>query len=166
MRFLAAAVLAFSILNASAQEVKLSTDKVDDFTGEVTRVTEYMMLGDNGEKGYAKYSLKMAAIKVGDVEALWLLPTTDLGCCGASGNYAMFKFSDGEVLKKDDIAKIDCGDFTSSTILIDDELKARIDANDAPTMIRLKQSEYYGDFKTIDAEMWKAVVAAINPVEE
>ena len=40
--------------------------------------------------------------------------------------------------------------------------RARIEANDAPVMIRLKQSKYYTDAKTVNAEMWNAHWAAVG----
>ena len=71
------------------------------------------------------------------------------------------KFSDDTVIKFEDTAEINCQDIASCTFLVSDEMWARIEANDAPVMIRLKQSKYYTDAKTVNAEMWNAHWAAV-----
>ena len=74
----------------------------------------------------------------------------------------MLKFSDDTVIKFDDTAEINCQDMASSTFLVSDEMWARIEAKDAPVMIRLKQSTYYTDLKTVNAELWNAHWAAVG----
>lgn len=137
-------------------------DEKDDFTGESKKATNREVIGDNGEeKKYARISISFSAMRVGDARAFRLKSSSDLGCAGASGNYAMLKFSDDVVMKFEDVADIDCKDMSESMFLVNDDLLARINSNDAPVMIRFKQADYYTDAKTVDAETWNAHWAAV-----
>ena len=82
---------------------------------------------------FAKYDDKRTYIRVAN---------SYLGCAGASENYIQFKFTDGTFLKYDDIAEIDCGVYSLSSFLInEDDFK-----NKTVDMIRLKKSERKVDF--------------------
>lgn len=156
------AVLFFFACIAPSFSQELWLNETDDFTGDIKRGTVSQVIGDNAEeKKYLQISISFGAMRIADTRAFVLRASSDLGCSGASGNYAMLKFSDGEVIKLTDGADIDCGDMAQSTFLVNDELLARIEAKDAPVMIRLKQSEYYTDAKTVDAEIWNAHWAAV-----
>ncbi len=73
----------------------------------------------------------------------------------------MLKFSDDAIIKLEDASDIDCEDMAESTFIVNDELMARIEAKDAPVMIRFKQADYYTDAKTVSAEVWNAHWAAV-----
>ena len=162
MKNLLAAFFLFAFaLTSSSQELWLN--EVDDFTGACRKVTSPEVIGDNGkDDNYDKVTIRFSALRINDSRAFRLKSSSHLGCAGADGNYAMLKFSDDTVIKFDDTAEINCQDMASSTFLVSDEMWARIEANDAPVMIRLKQSEYYTDAKTVNAEMWNAHWAAVG----
>ena len=151
--FLAIAVTSWS------QELYLN--EVDDFTGESKKATRREVVGDNNESGYKKISVSVSAIRLGDTHAFRLKSSSDLGCAGAHDNYAMLKFSDDAIIKLEDASDIDCEDMAESTFIVNDELMARIEAKDAPVMIRFKQADYYTDAKTVNAEVWNAHWAAV-----
>ena len=141
---------------------ELWLDEKDDFTGEIKRATISQVIGNNGEESkYAQISISFSALRIGETRAFRLQSDSDLGCAGASGNYAMLKFSDGVVIKLDDVSDIDCEDMSESTFLVNAELMARIEAKDAPVMVRLKQADYYTDAKAVDAETWNAHWVAV-----
>lgn len=147
------ALFAF-VVPTLAQELRI--DEIDDFTGESKKVTWNQIIGDNQKEGYEKINLTFSTAKVGAYRAFFLTPTYDIGCAGAHDNYAMLKFSDDVVIKLEDGADIDCNGNAQSLFVVTNELMDRIKANDAPVMIRLKQSEYYTDAKTVDADIWNA----------
>jgi hypothetical protein len=152
------------IVSASAFSQELWLNEVDDFTGDSKKATNSQVIGDNQEeKSYAVISISYSTLRVGDTWAFRLKPSSDLGCSGASGNYAMLKFSDGEVMQLEDVAEIDCGDLAESTFILTAELQDRIDAQDAPVMIRLKQADYYTDAKNVNAEVWHSHWKAVAP---
>lgn len=156
------ATLFFFACMAPSFSQELWLDETDDFTGATKKGTRSEVIGDNAEeKAYARISISFGAMRIEDTRAFFLKASSDLGCAGASGNYAMLKFSDGEVIKLQDGADIDCEDMAQSTFLVNDELLARIEAKDAPVMIRFKQADYYTDAKTVDAETWNAHWAAV-----
>ena len=152
----------FFAFAATSFSQTLWLDETDDFTGESKKATNREVIGDNAEEQkYARISISFSAMRVGDTHAFRLKSSSDLGCAGASGNYAMLKFSDDEIIKLDDVADIDCEDMSESMFLVNDELMARINSNEAPVMIRFKQADYYTDAKTVDAETWNAHWAAV-----
>ena len=161
MKNLLALLFAFAFAATSFSQ-ELWLDETDDFTGESKKATRREVIGNNGEeKKYAQISISFSAMRIGDTRAFRLKASSDLGCAGASGNYAMLKFSDDEVIQIVDGGDIDCEDMAESTFIVNDELLARIQANDAPVMIRFKQADYYTDAKTVDAETWNAHWAAV-----
>ena len=137
-----------------AQELRM--DEIDDFTGESKKVTWNQIIGDNQKEGYERINLTFSTARVGTYRAFFLTPTHDIGCAGAHDNYAMLKFSDNVVIKLEDGADIDCDGNAQSLFVVTNELMDRIKAKDAPVMIRLKQSEFYSDAKTVDAGIWNA----------
>ena len=123
----------------------LRTDKTDEFTHDVTKVTNTYVLGsaDNmvGKlKGYIGH--------INDVYALYVYSTTDLGCGGTRDNYMIILFDDGTTYKlSNDIADISCADYASSIYVFDPSM-----INKPITKIRVRQSRYYADFITTDGE--------------
>lgn len=123
----------------NAQE--LWKNEVDEFTGDVKKFTKYYNLAttDVGK-------LKVSALRLNDTYYIKLKSTSDLGCAGARGNYAIIKFTDGTTLRLDkDLAEIDCADSSPSIfkILPNGDL-----ANKEIEKIRFRQSKYYTDGKT------------------
>ena len=149
-------LMSFS-LSFFGQELWLN--EKDDFTGDVKKATTKEVIGDNGEKNGIKVSF--GAMRVADTKAFFLNSSYDLGCAGGVGCFAMLKFSDDEVLKLEDQADVDCSDGASSMFLVSAELLARIEAKDAPVMIRLSQTDHYTDAKEVNAELWNAHWAAV-----
>jgi hypothetical protein len=69
--------------------------------------------------------------------------TSDLGCSGASDNYAIIKFTDGTTLKLDkDYSDIDCSDSTPSLFSLN--VNSPLFTKEIEK-IRFKQSKYYTD---------------------
>ena len=154
--------IAFTVSSIGVSQ-ELWLNETDDFTGVSKKATRAEKVGDNqAEKKYAVISINLSTIRVGDSWGFRLGADSDLGCAGASGNYCMLKFSDGEVIQLEDGAKIDCADMSTSLYSVTDELMARIDSADAPVMIRLKQADYYTDAKVVDAAVWNAHCEAIR----
>jgi len=117
---------------------KLWKDEVDDFTGDVKKFTNYYNVATTNVG-----TLKVSAIRLNDFYYIKMKSTSDLGCSGASDNYAIIKFTDGTTLKLDkDYSDIDCSDSTPSLF--------SLNAN-SPLFtkeiekIRFKQSKYYTD---------------------
>lgn len=127
-----------TLISTTACSQSLRVDKVDDFTGEITRRTEYYTVGTNRAG-----KLKAAAVRIGDNIYLELFSAADQGCAGAVDNYVSFLFDDGTTYTNDmDVNKITCEDLASSYYVV-----SREDFTGAITRIRFKQSEGYIDYE-------------------
>jgi len=125
----------FSILSYSQN---LRVEKVDEFTGNVIKVTESVKAGTRGNN-----KLYISVRRVNDSYALELWSTSDQGCGGAAGNYAILLSSDGENIKySSDILDVDCSDTASSLYVINIEELKNFDVS----KIRFAQSDTYDDF--------------------
>ena len=135
------AIILLATFSMNAQ--KLTTDIVDDFTGDVKKITRFYKVG-KGKGGIKNTKLMISAIRVGEnALALWAYNPSISGFSGAVGNYIIFKFLDGTTLKIEDSADIDCGDYAQSTFLIMD-LTELIEKE--IVAIRLSQ-QGYGDYE-------------------
>jgi hypothetical protein len=129
---------AMIIVTLSVDAQKLRKNEVDDFTGYVKKYTNYY----NAAKTDVGL-LKASVLRIDDFVALKINSTSDLGCSGASGNYIIFKFTDGTSYRMDaDKADIDCADDATSMYIIkkDNPLNHKV-----LSKIRLRMSEYYTD---------------------
>ena len=133
---LGAVALSFQ-LNAQ----KLWKNEVDDFTGDVKKFTNYYNVATT-DVG----TIKVSAIRLNDFYYIKMKSTSDLGCSGASDNYAIIKFTDGTTLKLDkDYSDIDCSD--SSPSLFSLKVNSPLFTKDIEK-IRFRQSKYYTDGNT------------------
>ena len=126
------------VLSLSVNGQKLWKNEVDEFTGNVKKFTNYY----NAAKTDVGL-IKASVARVDDFIALKLKSTSDIGCSGASGNYVIFKFTDGTSYRMDnDRADIDCSDDSVSMYIIkkDNPLNHK-----TVSKIRLRMSEYYTD---------------------
>jgi hypothetical protein len=124
--------LSFTFINAQ----ELQTDKVDEFTGDVKKITKTYEFA----KGVSRVKGYVARIQ--DIHAIYMYSTLDMGCGGASGNYVIFLFEDGTNLKLDsDVADIDCADYATSIYVLDPkDFEGKVIKK-----IRFAQSESYDD---------------------
>jgi hypothetical protein len=125
----------FSVLGYSQN---LRVDKVDEFTGNVVKVTESVKAGTRGTN-----RLYISVRRVNDSYALELWSSIDQGCGGASGNYTILLSSDGRNIKySSDILDVDCSDTASSLYVMNIEELKNFDVS----KIRFAQSDTYDDF--------------------
>jgi len=132
---------------------KLWKDEVDDFTGDVKKFTNYYNVATT-DVG----TLKVSAIRLNDFYYIKMKSTSDLGCSGASDNYAIIKFTDGTTLKLNkDYSDIDCSDSTPSlfTLSANSPLFTK-----EIEKIRFKQSKYYTDGVTSGTYSLAQIIAA------
>ncbi len=120
---------------------KLWKNEVDDFTGDVKKFTNYYNIATTSVG-----KIKASAVRINDFYYLKLKSTSDIGCAGARGNYAIIKFTDGTTLKLEkDLAEIDCADSSASLFSISPNGDL---ANKEIDKIRFRQSKYYTDGNT------------------
>ncbi len=139
---------------ADFPEYKLRIDKVDEFTGNIKRYTNFLKVGFS--KPDLIGNLNFLVAWFGKIEnpdqkkyLIKMRTPVSLGCCGANGNYIIIKFQNGETLKLDkDIAEIDCKRSAESIYVIN-ESTLKILQQQPLDAIRFKQSEGYMDFKTM-----------------
>lgn len=135
--FLGAVALSFQ-MNAQ----KLWKNEVDDFTGDVKKFTNYYNVATTDIGG----TIKVSAIRLNDFYYIKMKCSTDLGCSGASDNYAIVKFTDGSTLNlSKDYSDIDCSDSASSLFSLKENSPLFTKEIDK---IRFRQSKYYTDGKT------------------
>ena len=139
MKSILIAITALMIgLSANAQD--LMVDKIDDFTGQVKKITNRYVIA----KGVTTLSANVA--RIDDSYGIYVRSSLDLGCAGAYGNYIIFLFEDGTTIKIDnDVADIDCSGSTAMSIFVIDpsDFKGK-----TVKSIRLRQSELYADCST------------------
>tara|TARA_R110000787_G_scaffold92754_2_gene194872 strand:+ start:2371 stop:2946 length:576 start_codon:yes stop_codon:yes gene_type:complete len=133
----------------------LSTNEVDDFTGDVKKFTKYYNIGKS-DVGLIKASIA----RLSNTYFLKVKSTTDLGCSGATGNYIIFKFTDGTILKlDDDVSDIECADGSPSFYIIKAE---GVLASKTIQMIRFRQSKYYTDATTYGTYSFVQLLDAVK----
>jgi len=125
------AVMLAATLNAQ----ELSVDKVDEFTGSVTKITKPYTIATGTS------TLRATWGRVGSTTFVGVSSSVDIGCAGALGNYMVLLFDDGTTLRLEDMADIDCGEAPSGLFVINaQQLEGKtIDK------VRLKFSEVYVD---------------------
>ena len=151
-------LLSLSLICAAAFGLNaqdLSTNEVDDFTGDVKKFTKYYNIGKS-DVGLIKASIA----RLGNTYFLKVKSTTDLGCSGAAGNYIIFKFTDGTILKlDDDVSDIECADGSPSFYIIKAE---GVLASKTIQMIRFRQSQYYTDATTYGTYSFVQLLDAVK----
>lgn len=133
----------------------LTIDKVDDFTGDVTRKTEYYEIGrsSNGKK------LHCAAVRLGDIIFLDLWTNAEQGCGGAVDNYVHFLFEDGDSYRNDrDENKVSCEDYASCYYVV----SMSDFAGETTTKIRFKMSDGYVDYDWSGSYSISSLIAAVQ----
>lgn len=125
------AVMLAATLNAQL----LRVDKVDEFTGSVTKITKPYTIATGAS------TLRATWGRVGSTTFVGVTSSVDIGCAGALGNYLIFLFDDGTTLRLEDMADIDCGDAASGLFVFDaQQLEGK-----TIQKVRLKHSELYVD---------------------
>ena len=92
-------------------QIKIDEDIVDEFTGNRQITTEVFNVAKGG-------MLKGIVGNFDETYVFYLIPMTDLGCSGATGNYVIFLFEDGSTLQLEDNGKIDCGSISTGLFLV------------------------------------------------
>ena len=132
---------------------KLWKDEVDDFTGDVKKFTNYYNVATT-DVG----TLKVSAIRLNDFYYIKMKSTSDLGCSGASDNYAIIKFTDVTTIKLNkDYSVIDCSDSTPSLFSL--SANSPLFTKEIEK-IRFKQSKYYTDGVTSGTYSLAQIIAA------
>lgn len=132
----------------------LTIDKVDDFTGDVTRKTEYYEIGRSSHG-----RLHCAAARIGDILLLELWTTADQGCGGAVDNYVHFLFEDGDSYRNDkDENKVNCDDRASCFYVI----TADNFAGETTKKIRFKMSNGYVDYDWSGSYSISSLIGAVQ----
>lgn len=132
----------------------LTIDKVDDFTGDVTRKTEYYEIGRSSVG-----RLHCAAVRIGDILFLELWTTCDQGCGGAVDNYVHFLFEDGDSYRNDkDENKVTCEDRASCFYVV----TADNFAGEKTKKIRFKMSKGYVDYDWSGSYSISSLIAAVQ----
>ena len=132
-------VLGAIVLSCQMNAQKLWKDEVDEFTGDVKKFTNYYNVATTNIGS----TIKVSAIRLNDFYYIKMKSTSDLGCAGASDNYAIVKFTDGTTLNLGkDYADIDCSDSASSLFSSKDNSPLFTKEIEK---IRFRQSKYYTD---------------------
>ncbi len=111
------------VRNIFGQALFLETNSVDDFTGVKRYGTNLVTVANSIRSGYGH--LKMVVFRHVNPDStveniLRVLPSTDLGCSGAKGNYVHFLFDDGSsVVYDNDIAPVRCDGLASPAFYIE-----------------------------------------------
>lgn len=130
---------------------KIEENKKDDFTGNTHVMTKPITFGNSVDNAKARIDFWISKVTLKDEKTkhvIVLMPSSNLGCSGAKGNYVIFKFINDEVLRiENDLSKIDCSGGYSSMYEIDDSNYDLLLHNEIKA-IRLKQSESYQDYYT------------------
>jgi hypothetical protein len=146
-------VLGAIVLSCQMNAQKLWKDEVDDFTGDVKKFTNYYNVATT-DVG----TIKVSAIRLNDFYYIKMKSTADLGCSGASDNYAIIKFTDGTTLRLDkDYSDIDCSDSTPSLFSL--SVNSPLFTKEIEK-IRFKQSKYYTDGATSGTYSLSQILAA------
>jgi hypothetical protein len=133
MKNLLTIIIALFTLTVTAQE--LDKNEVDEFTGKVKKITmEY-----ETAKGATTTAMRFA--NIGGTFGIYAYAYESLGCSGAVGNYIIFKFTDGTILRLEDTAKVDCKDYCNSIFVFDPEVLE----GKTIEKIRFRQSNGYDD---------------------
>lgn len=135
----------------------IDKNDVDDYTGELSRLTKTIAIGISGQQsGPFSMNLMAALIKISDSTKsnyylkLWSL--IDLGCGGAKGNYIMIKFKSKDVVKlEDDKASLTCKAGALSVYSIPLDFVDKIRTSEI-VGIRVKQSKGVQDFDIVFPE--------------
>ncbi len=151
----AIAIALTTVISVNAQE--LYKNEVDDFTGATKRYTKEYNIAEG--KGY-KLSLQVANLSEEDYSlfAMYFKTDGDLGCAGAVGEYVMFKFEDGSVLKYEGVGDVNCGDNPTSMFQL------HIDDFEGKTVqkIRLQRSDYFLDYEIEGEYTIKELIEAVK----
>lgn len=132
----------------------LSIDKIDEFTGSITRKTEYYEIGK-----YSHYKLSCAAARVDDTVFLELWTTADQGCAGAVDNYVIFLFDNGETYRNDkDENRVNCDDRASCFYVVSAEDFMGL----TTSRIRLKMSDGFIDYDWSGTYSIASLIAAVQ----
>jgi hypothetical protein len=134
---------------AVAQDCKIESDKVDDFTGVRTRSTVSEKFAHAGSKGN---HLSAWAVHADSLYVLVFNPFAKLRGCSSKDAYVIVKFTDGTTLRFEHGGEINCShpyvvaychpdDFEGKTVekvrLGTTETTADYDADDGAALIRL-----------------------------
>jgi hypothetical protein len=147
----------FSLLMAYASvgfSQSLTIDKVDDFTGNVTRKTEYYEIGSS-----TAGQLYCAAARLGDIVFIELWTSAKQGCAGAVDNYVHFLFEDGDTYRNDkDENKVTCEERASCYYVV----TADDFAGEPTKKIRFKMSDGYVDYDWSGSYSISSLIAAVQ----
>jgi len=114
--------LAIFTISLSAQ-VTLRVDEVDDFSGDVKKVSKPTSKAFTSEEGYIKADI--SAVRVGDYTAITLSLNTDVGCLSEHSTKILIKLTDGEIIECKQLSDTDCSDRPSARFIFvsDDQMK-------------------------------------------
>jgi len=139
----------------SAQSLRINEN--DDFTGDSKKATTFERVGHNIAK------LHFSFISLNETRALFAYCSgSDLGCCGTTDSYLMFKFTDGTTMKLKDSNDIDCEGTCQSLYIFDSSQWQDILTKDVEKM-RVAHSDLYDDIdKGVDAGKIQAMAKMVD----
>lgn len=138
-------ILVFAITASAQIKCKLVEDKVDDFTGKLHRVTDFVQIGKL--PGLVKFKAKILAVD--STASLFLTLNAPVGCM-SSKSECLIKFQDGELLTLPYRGKVQCGEFVMFYALINRDYYDKIKST------QISKIRYRGDtYEDIDiTEPW------------
>ena len=188
MLFYTTLIIVFWGSSVFGQEIKIASDKIDDFTGSRKISTKLILIGKT-ESTYSRLWSSINYGKTNDLEVyfIFLRTNADLGCLSEYTSYAMFKSGD-KIFSLPQLSDTDCGSEFQSARFVIIEAKGKNELNkiyvtvedlsiakdEAITFfknsmiekIRLQGSEYYADYiiddKFIFIKMLQAIQGALN----
>lgn len=146
MKNLSLLLFLFTLSFSTVSSQELLIDRVDDFTGELTKITAPFKIGESIQKHDAGNVIDILVARIGETYGLYVNTTSNIGCAGANGNTIIFKFKDGTLLTLNDEGNIDCSISASSIFELNSANLKRLESNTID-MIRLSKSEGRIDVK-------------------
>jgi hypothetical protein len=146
MKNLSLLLFVVTLTFSTAMSQELLIDRVDDFTGEITKITAPFEIGESVQKHDAGNVIDILVVRISETYGLYVNTTSDIGCSGANGNTIVFKFKDGTLLTLNDEASIDCSISSSSVFELNSANLKKLESNTID-MIRLSKSEGRIDVK-------------------
>jgi hypothetical protein len=155
MRYFFSLLALVATATLSAQSLRIN--EVDEFTGKSKKATTFEQVGYNVTK------LKFSFVAVDNVRGLYAYVLGgDLGCCGTSDSFIMFKFTDGTTMKLEDSADIDCEETCNALYVLDADDWNTIKTKSVEK-IRVQHSELYDDIdKGIDASKIRSMAKMVD----
>ena len=109
MKYISLTLLAAIIcVSTYGQNIKLTRDEIDDFTGNLIRITNNIVIGKDGVGNNVRAGMNRSKSDEFDLVFINITVYTDLGCLSEYNSYIMLKSGD-EVISLPQYSDTDCG---------------------------------------------------------